>query len=47
MINAHETHTTSFGNEVPRCQAKSKLQRSSDQCHKPAMRGNAAGSTKR
>ena len=39
MINAYETHTTSFGNEVPRCQAKSK--RSGDQCHKPAIRGKA------
>jgi hypothetical protein len=39
MKNSYETHTTSFGNAVPRCQAKSK--RSGDQCGKPAMRGKA------
>lgn len=39
MINPYETHTTSFGNAVLRCQAKSK--RSGDQCRKPAMHGKA------
>ncbi|WP_281252327.1 HGGxSTG domain-containing protein [Planktotalea arctica] len=37
MVHLNEAQTTSFGVEVPRCQAKSK--RSGDQCRKPAVRG--------
>jgi len=39
MTDTYKSHTTSFGNAVPRCQAKSK--RSGQQCGKPAMRGKA------